>query len=135
MMQSNCWAKWALGLGLALWVNEALAQSAVKTLPSPSGSVNVSGTIASGGVFQSIVVRNTGGTRQGCLVQNNGTNIMYVFFGPIADATTAKSFQLVPPSTGVQGGSVSCATGAGTTLQDQVSITGTVGEAFAAAWQ
>ena len=62
--------------------------------------------------------------RQGCLVQNNGSHTMYVFFGPIASATTAKSFQLTA------GQGIGCATGSGAVLQDQVSITGTSGDAY-----
>lgn len=92
----------------------------------PIASVNVSGTIAVTNTFQSIIARNT--NRSGCTVQNTGTNTMYVFFGPLADATAAKSVKLAA------GGAVSCNNGP-VTLTDEVSITGTATEAFFAAHQ
>ena len=108
------------------------AQSQVRTLPFAVISQNSSSTIASTGVFQSIWTANSASPnnkqRAGCSIQNNGTHVMYVFFGPIASATTSNSFQI----------------GAGQTiycnnnpiiLQDQVSITGTTGDAFVAAQQ
>lgn len=92
----------------------------------PIASVNVSGTIAVTNTFQSIIARNT--NRSGCTVQNTGTNTMYVFFGPLADASTAASVKLAA------GQAVSCNNGP-VTLIDEVSITGTATEAFFAAHQ
>lgn len=100
----------------------ALAQTA----PFPKPSTNVSGTIAVTNTFQSVIASALG--RASCSVQNNGSNAMYVFFGPIANATTSNSVKL---STGQ---SVSCTAG-GVVLTDQVSITGTNGDVFFAAWQ
>lgn len=115
----------------------ARAQSPVVTYPNPVTSVDASSTITVTNTFQSVFTA-AGGTgsaraaRQGCLIQNNGSNTMWVFAGPIANATKATSFQLIAPTTGVQGGSFSCATGGGGILQDQISITGTSGDAFTA---
>ena len=53
---------------------------------------------------------------------------MYVFFGPLADASTAASVKLAA------GQAVSCNNGP-VTLIDEVSITGTATEAFFAAHQ
>lgn len=92
----------------------------------PISSVNVSGTIAVTNTYQSVIARNT--SRSGCTVQNTGTNTMYVFFGPLADATAAKSVKLAA------GQAVSCNNGP-VTLTDEVSITGTATEAFFAAHQ
>lgn len=122
--------KYILGLLLALYVTSVEAQSPVITQPYPVTSHNDSGTIAVTNTFQSIwpASANTRG-RAGCSAQNNSaSNVMYVFFGPIASATTAKSVKLAV------GQSVSCVIG-GLVLQDQVSITGTSGDAFFAAQQ
>lgn len=122
--------KYLLGLLLVLCVTSAEAQSPVITQPYGVASHNDSSTIAVTNTFQSIwaVSTNVRG-RAGCSVQNNSaSNVMYVFFGPIASATTASSVKLAV------GQSVGCVVG-GIVLQDQVSITGTSGDAFFAAQQ
>lgn len=110
----------------------AWGQTPVRTWPSTALSTNASSTISSTGVFQSIWTANSisGSSKQrsACTIQNNGANTMYVFFGPIASATTAKSIALAI------GQACYCNNG-GTVLQDQVSITGTSGDAFYAAQQ
>jgi hypothetical protein len=88
-------------------------------------STNVSGTIAVTNTFQSVF---EAGFRTGCTVQNNGAASMWVFFGPIASATKAKSVILAT------GQSVSC-NSPGITLSDQISITGTATQEFFAAVQ
>lgn len=101
----------------------------VTTMPYGVLSHNDSGTIAATNTFQSIWTASTNNRgRAGCTVQNNGTNAMYVFFGPIASATIGKSVKLAA------GLAVNCV-GSGIVLQDQVSITGTSGDAFFAAQQ
>ena len=92
-----------------------------------AGSIttNLSGTIAVTNTFQSVAVQ---GVRNGCEVQNNGTHTMYVFFGPIASATTANSVALAA------GQGVGCGA-PGVVLSDQISITGTAGDAFYAGVQ
>ena len=102
------------------------------TAAAPVTSTNASATITVTSTFQSLQAVNT--SRMGCLIQNNGSNTMYVFFGPIASATKATSFQIVPPG-GSGPNSISCATGTGGALGDQVSITGTSGDAFTANFQ
>jgi hypothetical protein len=129
-----------LGLGVAF---QALAQNGqpVVTSPSSVGTVHADGTIAATGTFQSVfaaaghMAKPSLPVRQGCLIQNTGSNTQYVYFGPIASATQASAFQLAPPSTGSQGGSISCSTLGGSVLQDQVSITGTIGDSFVAEHQ
>jgi len=66
-----------------------------------------------------------------CVIENNtaGSNSMYVFFGSIANATTAKSVKLSA------GQSVSCSSYGGMVLTDQVSIAGTSGDAYFANFQ
>lgn len=106
------------------------------TSPSPVTSTNVSGTIATTGTFQSVLAATSAAApRKGCLIQNNGTGFMFVFAGPIASATEAKSYQLQPPTSTTQGGSFSCATLTGAVLQDQISITGTGADTFTASSQ
>jgi hypothetical protein len=130
-----------LVLGLGLSPSLALAQQPVQTLPSPPSSVHNDGTITVTNTFQSVFAQSGQSAnpstrpRQGCLIQNTGSNPMWVFAGPIASATKNTSFQLVPVGTGVQGGSFSCSTGAGGAIQDQISITGTSGDTFAATQQ
>lgn len=107
-------------------VSFASAQSPVVTQPKSLASQNYSSTIAVTNTFQSVLTSSS--SRYGCTLQNNGTNSMYVYFGAIANATTAKSVKLAA------GQSVNCNLG-GIVLQDQVSITGTSGEAFYASQQ
>jgi hypothetical protein len=85
-------------------------------------STNVSGTIAVTNTFQSIAGE---GPRSGCMIQNKGSNDMWVFFGPIATATRARSVRLAI------GLMVTC-NNPGATLSDQISISGTATEEFLA---
>jgi hypothetical protein len=94
---------------------------------APLTSTNISGTVAVTNTFQSIQVSTAG--RNGCLVQNNGTHTMWVYFGAIGSATEAAAYQLAA------GLSVSCAVGGIGVLTDQVSITGTATDAFFANFQ
>ncbi len=112
-----------------LFSASAYAQSPVITQPYPVSSSNNSSTIAVTNTFQSIWVKNTVTRgRAGCTVQNTGSNTMWVFYGPIANATKGRSVVLSV------GQSTNCNVG-GIVLQDQVSITGTATEAFFAAQQ
>lgn len=80
-------------------------------------------TITVTNTFQNVDALNT--IRQGCTIQNQGTHTMYVFFGPIASATTAGSIQVG------SGSAIYCnLTGNGKVLQDEINITGTSGDAF-----
>lgn len=104
----------------------ALAQT-VRTTPFGTVTANLSGTITLTGTFQSIQVANS--ERKSCLIQNNSaSNNMRVYFGPVASATSSNSVTLSPSST------VNCTAG-GIVLTDQVSITGTTGDAFLANFQ
>jgi hypothetical protein len=94
---------------------------------APLTSTNLSSTIAVTNTFQSIQVSTAG--RNGCTVQNNDTNTMWVFFGAIGGATKAKSIVLAA------GQAVSCAVGGLGVLTDQISITGTSTGVFFAAVQ
>lgn len=104
--------------------------SSATTTPLAVTSTNISGTITSGGAFQSIAAAS--GARKGCLVQNptNATEPLYVFYGANASATQAKSVSLNP------GGSANCSTGSGGVLTDNVSVmAATTGHAFMAQTQ
>ena len=84
-------------------------------------SANASGTITAGGTYQSVYPKTN--SRAGCTIQNNGTGTMYVYFGPIANATHGASVQL-PVGSGLN-----CNVG-NTVLPDQVSVDGTTADAF-----
>jgi hypothetical protein len=110
---------------------QGVGPNPVTTLPYTGAvTTNSSSTIGTGGsTFQSVFAAPTGNQRRNaCVLQNNGTHTMSVFFGPIASATTGNSVALSA------GQSVQCNVG-GIALQDQVSITGTSGDAFYAAQQ
>lgn len=118
-----------LVLGLLLFPQLAEAQEKVFTLPYQAATLNSSSTITVTNIFQSIFAAVTTKTgRTACVIQNNGTHNMYIFFGPIVNATIASSVQLT------SGQSVNCNNGP-VVLNDQVSITGTAGDIFYAAQQ
>lgn len=102
----------------------ALAQSPVTTQPYGATVLNSSSSIASTNTFQSLWSASTVSTgRVDCLIQNKGSNSMYVYFGAIANATTPNSYILGANT------SFRCGNN-GTILKDQISITGTSGEQF-----
>lgn len=113
-------------------------QGLVTTQGGAISSGDLSSTIAVTNTFQSIALAaNTGGRRArlSCLIINNSTNRQWVFFGPIASATKAKSIPLeAAPAANALGGNVTCTIG-GSVLQDQISITGTMGDTFVAKQQ
>lgn len=78
-------------------------------------------TVAKAGVFQQAL---PSASRNSCTVQYNGLTIGYVFFGPIANATTPTAFQLT--STGQ---SINCNV-YGVVLTDAVNVTGAAGDIF-----
>jgi|SRR6202035_5013672 len=121
--------RYLLALLLSLNLSVAHAQSPVVTLPNPVTTDNASSTITVTDTFQSIWVKDTSTRgRTACTIQNNGSNTMWVFFGPIANATKGSSIVLIA------GRATFCNSG-NVILKDQVSITGTSGDAFYAARQ
>lgn len=119
----------ALLLFLALGVSLAYAQQPVITHPYNITSNNASSTIAVTNTFQSIWAASASTTgRVGCTVINYGSSTMWVFFGPIANATKATSIQLAANQ------AVYCGFN-GVVNRDQVSITGTAADAFVAILQ
>jgi hypothetical protein len=67
------------------------------------------------GAFSSILAAST--TRKGCLIQNVGTTLGYVYFGANGSATTSNTFQVA-----ANGGTINCADAA-TIDQSNVSAT------------
>ncbi len=110
-------------IALAISVPTALAQTPVVTQPSAQTANNASSTIAVSNTFQSVFAASA--KRFGCSIQNNGSNSMWVYFGPIANATKATSFV-------VTAGSALLCGSLGVVAKDQVSITGTAADAFTA---
>jgi len=110
-------------------VNATVSATATVAV-APLTSTNLSGTIAVTNTFQSIQVSTAG--RNGCLIQNQSTtDPMWVYFGAIAGATKAKSFELDTS----HGLAISCSVGGLGVLTDQVSITGTGTDGFTANFQ
>jgi hypothetical protein len=93
----------------------------------PVASTNYSGSITTTSTFQ--VIQGQTNNRQGCTIQDQGTHTMYVFFGPIANATLATSAQITA------GQSINCAVNGNLVVKDAISITGTSGDAFFANFQ
>lgn len=126
----------ALGWGLLFWALDARAQSfanPVVTQPQPvsgcGGSAscpgNVSGTISVTNTFQSLFAASQ--ARKGCVVQNNSaSNVMWVFVGPLALATKATALQLPV------GATFYCSVVNDAVVSDQISLTGTSGDAYVA---
>ena len=109
--------KFSLLLALSLATVPALADTTIA--PGQRTTVMGSGTIATGGTFQSVMAADL--NRTGCIIQNTSQRTMYVYFGATASATTGNSFQ-VPA-----GGSIYCGAGGNGTLAltDNVAITTT----------
>lgn len=63
--------------------------------------------------------------RSACSIQNNGSHPMWVFFGPITSANPTAAVTVMP------GKSLTC-DALGPTSQTQISIAGTMGDAFSA---
>lgn len=121
--------KFIFAILFTLLSNSVFAQTPVVTKPYKAYTYNYSSSIAVTNTFQTVFVVSSADTgRVACTIANYGTNKMYVFFGPIANATLTNSIQLAANQ------SISCNIG-GVVLQDQVSITGTSGDAFYAAQQ
>jgi len=115
----------------------AFAQQPVVTRPASSSTAggNVSGTIASTGVFQMLFaavsggasganVTGGGGPRHGCTILNNGTHVMEVTEGMLTPASLITLAVILQP-----GQPYYCSVG-GSVLVGQVNITGTSGDAF-----
>lgn len=93
----------------------------VATTPAGATTTITNGTITLTGTFQSVLAASA--TRKGCTIQNQGTHVMYAYFGANGSATTAASLQVIP------GQSIGCASGV-IVATDNVSLTGTTADAF-----
>ena len=121
---------------MLLFSYSAYAQSnIVVTTPKPVTAVdNQSSTIAVTNTFQPVFVASTANTgRVACVIQNTGTNSMYVYFGAtqtsvLAEATIAKSVKLIA------GQACSCDSN-DIVIKNAVWITGTATETYYAAQQ
>jgi len=108
--------KLSLLLALSLATVPALADTTIA--PGQRTTVMGSGTIATGGTFQSVMATDL--DRTGCTIQNTTTSDkMYVYLGATASATTSNSFQ-VPA-----GGFFYCGAGGNSAIAitDNVAIT------------
>lgn len=116
----------ALIIGVAF---SAYAAEPVVTQPYNATSTITNNTIAVTNTFQKIWNASTATTgRVGCLVQNNGTHTMYVFFGATTSATTQASVQLQA------GQSLNCNVGV-IVVRNEIAITGTAGDSYYGAEQ
>jgi hypothetical protein len=101
------------------------ANSAVTPVPLDVVSTNNSGTITTGGSFQTVAALNS--SRKGCAVQNpvSATENLMVNFGTLGSATVSNSFSLAP------GGAINCSNANGTVLEDAINVeAATTGHAF-----
>lgn len=114
----------AVALAAAAFLSSA-AVHAQSAPPYGRFTTEVTGTITSTGVYQSVLVASTNGVRMSCLIQNNGAHAMLVFWGSAQPASNSgKGFVLTA------GNAVSCGLpGTGVAL-DQVWIEGTSGDTF-----
>lgn len=99
----------------------AKAQGIVATTPFQATTAITSGSITSTNTFQSALASNA--SRRGCLLQNLGSNTMFVYVGALTSATTPQSLQLSTKQT------FNCAAG-GIVVTDQIAVTGTSGDGF-----
>ena len=124
--------------GLLLWSWPGEAQTSVLTIPIPGTTTggNVSGTVASTNVFQSVFAATGSSSapgvgsvvaRRGCTIVNNSSHNMWVTEGYTAATADKTHAVVVLPSGGFTCG------GNGTVLIGEIDITGTSGDAFYAA--
>ena len=90
---------------------------------APSNPTN--GTITATNVFQTLLASNP--SRKGCIFQNQGSHVMYISLS--GTPTIANSLQLQ------SGDKFYCTGRSNVTITDTLSITGTINDAFAGAWQ
>lgn len=102
-----------------------IAAAASLVLPAYA-LVQANSTIAVTNTFQTALATST--SRRWCTLQNQGTHVMYVYFGTLASATTALSLQLQANQ------SITCeltsAAGGKPTITEDLNITGTAGDAY-----
>jgi hypothetical protein len=91
------------------------------TAVAGGSTTHVGSTIAVTNTFQAALAASS--ARKGCMLQNNGSNAMYVFFGSVGSATTSNSIKLAGGQT------VSC-NAPGVVITDAVNVTGTATDAY-----
>lgn len=101
----------------------------VASVGAPRYSVESNGTVSVTNTFQQVFGQDTGGNRVGCKIFNTSAHTIYVFFGPIANATTSNAIPIPAYSASSPSPYVGC-NDIGVVLQDQVSVTGTAGDTF-----
>ena len=127
----------SLLIGGLLLTTGALAQSTVPVTTQAQAvlSGNASSTITVTNTFQQVWPQaSASASRKGCLIMNTSTDRQWVFFGSSPTKAAAIPLEAATATNGA-GGWVSCSTGAGAALQDQVWITGTAGDTYVAAQQ
>jgi hypothetical protein len=102
--------------------------------PAPLTSAQIGTTIAVTNTFQialaasAWVANPTPGAqaRQGCLLQNNGTHSMYVYFKKTGAAVASLTNSFILQANGL----MNCNSISGGVLQDEIDISGTSGDAY-----
>jgi hypothetical protein len=84
-------------------------------------TTTVNSTVSVTNTFQAALAASA--TRKGCLLQNTGAHVQYIYFGTLGSATTSNSFQINAGQT------ISCNAGP-VVLTDAVGITGTAGDGY-----
>jgi hypothetical protein len=115
----------AVALALAFVVSPFIGR--VQAGPfSPISPTDASGTIGATGVYQT--VWNLDPSRTGCMIQNQGVNAMKVRVG----GATIWQIRAATSTTSGDGGTFNC-NWEGLVVSSKIEITGTIGDAFAAA--
>ena len=92
---------WAQAPGVP--IGSSLGTNGVPSVISPPGVTGTMATAApTAGAFSSILAASA--TRKGCLIQNVGTTLGFVWFGANGSATTSNTFQIA-----ANGGTINCA--------------------------
>ena len=92
----------------------------------PISPADASGTIAATGVYQ--LLWGPDQSRSGCLIQNQGTHPMNIRIG----GATVWQLRAASTTTAGDGGTFNC-NSEGIVVSSKIEITGTIGDAFAAA--
>lgn len=131
----------ALGYGLALAIMAYLLLALAYRVNAQVITTMSSGTLAATNTYQLVLTGNCPagnsgdagcvGTiqRNGCTIQNIGSNAMFVHPGPVAGANVTRDFQLSVGST------FNCQIVNGKVISDPIYIAGTMGDGFAAGSQ
>lgn len=106
-----------------LSLNLSLALFGAQVSPTPQTDVDHSGTATGSSVEVLADGSSVAGYRVDCFLQNNGTNVMYYFFGSAGSTATTSSKRLTP------GAIMNCNDGV-TVSSQALELLGTTGDTY-----